>query len=312
MQFAEARHFPLSILKDYAFLPQCVTDTEVHVVHAETLPEQARILLENFYPDLTLVLKKLDAEVFLEAFETYAQEAAHVDSVASKSTVQDAIQSLISTGLSRAASDIHLVSVEAGLSLSYRCDGQLQLYKTFSLQEAGPLVNALKVMSKMDIAESRRPQTGRFRYQVADKAPLEVRVSSHPTLYGESLVLRLLTKAPYDHSLEQLGFLADQVAVLKKAARRKSGLIIVTGPTGSGKTTTLYSMLRDMDVHEKNVMTLEQPIEYFLPHIRQTEVQEKGVVSFIQAGQYSAIHTADDSRTPTAINSAPTNHQSAE
>jgi type II secretory ATPase GspE/PulE/Tfp pilus assembly ATPase PilB-like protein len=272
--------FPLSFLKEHQFLPHFTNEKEVHVLYTGRLSEEAKIFLETFYPDRLPVLECVEENMFWQSLSKYETQQTSNFSFQPQ-TVQEQIKSLLIRGIDLAASDIHFVPQEKELAIFYRCDGYLRFDQFVGYGKATPLINSIKVMSKMDVAESRRPQTGRFRHELA-KHTLEVRVSSHPTLYGECLVLRLLTKAPYNHTLEDLGFFPEQTKILRMYSNRKSGLIVMTGPTGSGKTTTLYSLLREMNLTRQNVMTLEQPIEYFLPEVRQTEVQENGVMSFAE------------------------------
>ena len=144
------------------------------------------------------------------------------------------------------------------------------------------LVTRVKVMSKMDIAESRIPLDGRFELKTEGKA-IDVRVSSYPTIYGEALVMRLLDKSNVKITLEDLGFGDENLRVFEEIIKRPYGIVLVTGPTGSGKTTTLYATLNRILSPEKNIMTIEDPVEYELAGVRQAQVNVKAGLEFANA-----------------------------
>ena len=177
------------------------------------------------------------------------------------------------------ASDIHLEPEAFFTRVRHRIDGILSPIITFHSRHWKPLSVRLKIMSGLDISETRLPQNGRFS-QIIGGRSMDCRLSTHPTHFGESMVIRLLDKKHGVQSLSKLGFSKKHTALFKKIARNPQGLVVFTGPTGSGKTTTLYALLNHMQALSRNIMTLEQPIEYQLPLIRQTEIQEKGRFSF--------------------------------
>ncbi|MCX5902989.1 MAG: GspE/PulE family protein [Proteobacteria bacterium] len=177
------------------------------------------------------------------------------------------------------ASDIHFEPDEHKLGVRYRIDGIL--HETVSppkhLQAA--LISRVKIMANMDIAETRAPQDGGFQIN-ADGRAIEFRVSSFPTIYGENVVLRILDQSKSVLSLEDLGFSPDILERYQKLLASPYGIILVTGPTGSGKTTTLYAALNSINSIDKNFITIEDPVEYRLPHIRQTQVNPKAGITF--------------------------------
>ena len=177
------------------------------------------------------------------------------------------------------ASDIHLEPERYFIRVRYRVDGHLFQAITFHERHWKALCIRLKLMAHLDIAETRFPQNGRFSRFVGGKE-MDFRLSLHPTYYGENMVIRLLDKTNGVKSLESLNFEENQRVLLKKVIQHPQGLVIFTGPTGSGKTTTLYALLSHMGALTRNIMTLEQPIEYQLPLIRQTEILEKGRLTF--------------------------------
>jgi type II secretory ATPase GspE/PulE/Tfp pilus assembly ATPase PilB-like protein len=192
----------------------------------------------------------------------------------------------------RQASDIHFDPEKIFVRVRMRCDGMLHRTQTFHIGLWQSLCVQLKVLSGMDISETRKPQDGRFSLPVMGR-PMDFRMASHPTLYGEKVVLRLLDPQKAVIALEDLGYSGHNLACIRRMVQRPEGLIIVTGPTGSGKTTSLYSMLGQLDKAHKNIMTLEEPIEYTFGGILQSEVREKAGLTFV-AGMHSILRQDPD------------------
>ena len=194
-----------------------------------------------------------------------------------------AIPALFDEILTRAvelnASDIHLEPRENFVRVRYRVDGLLQEAPPVHKTKQASLISRVKVMASLDIAESRLPQDGRTGLQVG-KNQLDLRVASLPTLHGEKIVIRLLNRRQANWQLEELGLGRDQLAVYRKIIGRKHGLVLVTGPTGSGKTTTLYATLAQLNSREVNIMTIEDPVEYQLAGINQVQVNSKSGLTF--------------------------------
>lgn len=186
------------------------------------------------------------------------------------------VNALLVDAIKTGASDIHFEPEGAFLRLRYRIDGAMVQVRSFHRSYWGAIVVRLKIMSGMNIAESRQPQDGRISFKALGRE-VDFRVASQPTVHGENIVLRLLDKTKSLVPLEQLGFSEHNSRLLFKLLKRPEGIIIVTGPTGSGKTTTLYSVLSYINSMEVNIMTLEDPVEYQLPLIRQTHVREGSV-----------------------------------
>lgn len=183
------------------------------------------------------------------------------------------VNALLVDAIKVGASDIHFEPEGSFLRLRYRIDGQMVQIRSFHLDYWNAMVVRIKIMSGMNIAESRCPQDGRISYNVLGR-DVDFRVATQPTIHGENVVMRLLDKAKSLVPLDQLGFSDHNVAVLKVLLQRPEGIIIVTGPTGSGKTTTLYSVLSYINNIDTNIMTLEDPVEYQLPLIRQSSIRE--------------------------------------
>jgi type II secretory ATPase GspE/PulE/Tfp pilus assembly ATPase PilB-like protein len=195
------------------------------------------------------------------------------------------INALISVAIQHRASDIHLEPTEEGLRFRCRIDGILRDIKTLPLDVSRRIVVALKVMCNMDIAESRRPQDGRIGKSYtegnSESSSLDMRVSTLPCVNGEKVVIRLLPRRnPFTGNIEGLGFTTRALDTYRSWLQQPQGLIIMTGPTGSGKTSTLYTSLQMIATEQVNVITVEDPVEYILPNITQTQVHELAGMTF--------------------------------
>lgn len=189
---------------------------------------------------------------------------------------------LLSTAIDLHASDMHISPTPNAGLVSYRVDGVLHLRYALPAGAHSRLVSTCKVRSGLDIAESNRAQDGRMRFAFLD-GQYDLRISTMPAALGENLVVRFLSGGGELISLEDAGFNADQQALLRRMTVHPHGTILVTGPTGSGKTTTLYAMMRRINTMEKNVLTIEDPVEYEMPLVRQVEVNEKAGTTFATA-----------------------------
>ncbi len=189
------------------------------------------------------------------------------------------INALLTEAVKTNASDIHVEPFENRLVVRMRVDGVLREVLAPKRMLAPLIVSRIKVMAKLDIAEKRLPQDGRISLRVAGR-PVDVRVSTLPSGHGERVVLRLLDKQAGRLHLEQLGMAKPQQAGIDELIRKPHGIILVTGPTGSGKTTTLYAALARLNDHSRNIMTVEDPIEYFIDGIGQTQVNTRVDMTF--------------------------------
>lgn len=188
---------------------------------------------------------------------------------------------VISEAIQQGASDIHFEPKETGLAIRYRIDGVLQTRLTPSSDITAQLLTRLKVMAKLDIAEKRLPQDGRIKMRMGGKE-VDFRASTLPTVTGERIVLRILDKGNIVLGLDQLGMPHDMCTEFRREIGFSEGIILVTGPTGSGKTTTLYSALSELQNDNTNIMTIEDPVEYRLKGIAQMGVHHKIGLSFAQ------------------------------
>lgn len=192
------------------------------------------------------------------------------------------VNRLIREAITRQASDIHIEPYEHFFRVRYRLDGILHSAGTLSLRQKEGIVARLKIMASLDIAEKRRPQDGRIRFQ-QEGTTVDLRLSTLPTTFGEKVVLRILDKSRLQLDLEVLGFAAADLRRFRKAIHLPYGMILVTGPTGSGKTTTLYAALNALNTDRVNITTVEDPIEYNLPGINQAHVRSDIGFTFAQA-----------------------------
>lgn len=213
--------------------------------------------------------------------ETKTLENAHVADDASESDLRKVaegipavrvVDSLLRHAIVQNASDIHIEPQEGGLLVRYRIDGILHDAMQLSKNAAAPITARIKVLSKLRLDEKRLPQDGRFRVETAGDR-VSFRVSILPTYYGEKTVMRLLREDVSGFTLDSLGFHGDGLQRVHDATRKKTGLILVTGPTGSGKSTTLYTILDILNTPDVNISTVEDPIEYQMPRVNQTQVR---------------------------------------
>jgi general secretion pathway protein E/type IV pilus assembly protein PilB len=189
------------------------------------------------------------------------------------------VGALLMDAVKRGASDIHFEPEYAFLRIRYRIDGVLQQVRSLHKSYWPGVAVRLKVISGMDIAETRAPQDGRLNMNLCGR-PIDFRVSAHPTIHGENIVLRVLDRERSIIPLERMGLRASTLEQLKLMMTRPEGILVVTGPTGSGKTTTLYSLLSHQNTEAVNIMTLEDPVEYPVTQMRQTSVAEVNKIDF--------------------------------
>ena len=213
---------------------------------------------------------------------TSGEGVTDISDLFDESRVVELVDSIISQSQRYQCSDIHIEPRENDIRVRYRIDGRLQDFQTLPKDINTSLISRLKIMSNMDIAETRRPQDGRILFK-SSTGRLDLRISTYPTLYGEKSVLRLLNISEALHSLSDLGFEPETKEKYNNTLIGSEGIILVSGPTGSGKTTTLYSTLNKLENPEVNIVTIEDPIEYDLGNINQAQINTKSGVSFASA-----------------------------
>jgi len=206
-------------------------------------------------------------------------ERKGLEEVAEEAPIVKLVNMIIAQAVKDKASDIHFEPEDDNLRIRSRIDGFLQEVTTLPKKLQNAIISRIKILSKMDIAETRRPQDGRIWLKVENR-DLDIRVSTFPTVHGENIVMRLLDKSTVLLGLKKLGLLENEIQIFEKLIRRPNGIILVTGPTGSGKTSTLYTALSTISSMEKNIITIEDPVEYELSLVRQTEVNPKAGITF--------------------------------
>jgi type IV pilus assembly protein PilB len=224
----------------------------------------------------------LNAQQCSEEFVSLREIQVSAPDSASDGSAVRLANKLITEAITKKASDIHIEPYEKTLRIRYRLDGVLREMHSPAPSMVRPLVSRLKIMADLDIAEKRRPQDGRIRVKEGGRS-IDIRVSTLPTDFGEKIVLRILDKSSLQLDLARLGFEEKDLKTFQRAIRLPFGMILVTGPTGSGKTTTLYAALNYINKPEINITTIEDPIEYNLQGINQTHVRPEIGLDFAGA-----------------------------
>lgn len=207
------------------------------------------------------------------------------------STEEAPIITLVNTifidSIKKGASDVHFEPYEKNFRVRYRLDGTLHEMMNLALKFKNPVTSRVKILSNMDIAEKRLPQDGRIKMRVklenGDRKDVDMRVSSVPAIFGEKVVVRILDKAMLQLDMTKLGFEEESLDVFKKMIVRPWGIILVTGPTGSGKTNTLYSAISNLNSMEKNIMTAEDPVEFYMAGINQVNIRDEIGLNFAKS-----------------------------
>ncbi|MGA8259241.1 MAG: type II secretion system ATPase GspE [Arenicellales bacterium] len=250
-----------------------------HTVDQPTFDRALRQAYEKGDSEATQVVDDLGGELDLERLAHEIPQTTDLLEAADDAPIIRLINALLSQAIRENASDIHLEAFEDRSIVRFRIDGLLRDVVEPQRAIHGALVSRLKVMSKLDIAEKRLPQDGRISLRVADRA-VDVRVSTLPTQHGERVVLRLLEKEASRLDIESLGMSAQVKEKFDRLIHQPHGIVLVTGPTGSGKTTTLYSGLLRLDRKRLNILTVEDPIEYDVGGIGQTQVNLRAGLTF--------------------------------
>jgi type IV pilus assembly protein PilB len=230
--------------------------------------------------DISSILEDVD-ETDVQVEKKQAEDT-DLEKAAGQNPVIRLVNLIIQTAVKEGASDIHIEPAEKKLKVRYRIDGELTEILTPPASMSAAITSRLKIMANLDIAERRLPQDGRIRCTVGGRR-LDLRMSTLPCGYGEKTVMRILDSRSISVELNQLGFHDDQMVIWRKAIDAPHGINLVTGPTGSGKTTTLYASLRTLDKASMNICTVEDPIEYHLDGVTQSQMHEKIGMTFAAA-----------------------------
>ncbi len=266
---------------------------------AVTTPEQIAKALERYYMgrlnSVDTVLAGMDEKEYSRISSSTGLEVTDltaVENLANEAPIVRMVNLILAEGVRLGASDIHLEPFEQEIHLRYRVDGVLYPRNAPPLSLYPAVVSRLKLMAGMDITEKRLPQDGRIRVRLGDR-DLDLRVAVAPTLHGESVVMRVLNRQSLLLDLEELGLTANNLKRLERLIRVPHGMILVTGPTGSGKTTTLYAALSRLNQPERKIITVEDPVEYELKGVNQLQVNPKINWGFAQGLRTIVRHDPD-------------------
>ena len=289
-----ARKIPSAQLKHLGALPLKEDEVNVYVAFRDLFDVEVQDQIANIFNRKILKVvvcdtTKLDKVLSkMELNESVSSLIAQIRQEISSTSTDDGgessgilrlIETILKTAISSRASDIHIESSEKNCIVRCRIDGMLAEIFVFDKDIYPPLISRLKMLSNLDIAEHRKPQDGRFSVQVLGR-DYDFRISTLPVIHGESVVMRILDKTKAIIKLSELGMLEDNLAKFSRLTRTPYGMILVTGPTGSGKTTTLYAALNDIKSVEKKMITVEDPVEYQMDMIQQVHVNEKAGLTF--------------------------------
>ena len=260
----------LSALLDKAIEPVLAPRAEITSLINRAYQQKADVVDE--------MLEDLDEDE-LAGLSKEIEKSTDLLDIANKAPIVKLVNMVLFQALKMRASDVHIQPYEEKLQIRFRIDGILydMMSPPKKIQEA--IVSRVKIMGKMDIAERRLPQDGRATVKLGD-SEVDIRISSVPTNHGERIVMRLLDKGARLYELEELGLEVEDREIVKRLIDASHGIVLVTGPTGSGKTTSLYAALKRINATEYNIMTIEDPIEYHLPGISQIEVNYKKGLTF--------------------------------
>lgn len=250
-------------------------DPDLQITPVLASEEEIMLIIELFYGfDLSIdgILNEIETgEIDFDSLQETDKGYSH--------PMVRLVNALLADAVQRGASDIHFEPEEAFLRIRYRIDGVLRQIRSLHKSYWAAMVVRLKVVSGMDIAEARTPQDGRISLSLVGRQ-IDFRVASHPTVHGENVVLRILDRKKGIVPMEDLGLSEDNLSLMQLLLARPEGIVLVTGPTGSGKTTTLYSVLGNMNTEGVNIMTMEDPVEYPMNLIRQSSVNESVKMGF--------------------------------
>jgi len=255
--------------------------TKIKKIKSLLAPEEDILNTINSYYELGEyddIIEKLGTEVIFKE-EEEEEDSKKLEAISREAPIIQLVNILIVQGVKDRASDIHIEPNEKGLLIRFRVDGMLHDIRTLPNTIKSAVVSRIKILAKMDIAERRLPQDGRFQVKFGTRG-VDLRVSTIPTVFGEKVVLRLLDKSKGLIKLEQLGFIPEQLEEFESIISKSYGIILLTGPTGSGKTTTLYAALNEVNSKDKNIITVEDPVEYKLARINQIQIKPKINLTF--------------------------------
>ena len=288
------KEIPADIAKKYGVVPVVADEDSITVALSDPMGYDAidslRYVLHGRdvqavvspRAEVQAAMAKLYANEEAADVQTRTDEVGDDNGESDDSAVVKLANMIITTAIKMKASDIHLEPMEKEFRVRYRIDGALRKMDSPPKRLQGSIISRIKIMSKMKISEKRIPQDGRIQISVNGK-DLDLRVNSVPTNHGESIVMRILDKSNLSLGLPQLGFLTDDQATFERLIKLPDGVVLVTGPTGSGKTTTLYACLGQINTPDKKLITVEDPVEYQMSGINQVQVNKDVGLDFSAA-----------------------------
>lgn len=268
----------LNHLEDIKFLTGL--NPEVYITKSSVIDG----LIDKYYGDELEMPDTLESELVETVTEEMEEEPEkELSELVNEAPLVKFVNGIIINAVKRHASDIHVEPYEKKLRIRYRIDGVLQEVMTPPVKLKDAIVSRIKIMAHLNIAERRLPQDGHIKMRLPNGKTIDLRVSTLPTLFGEKVVMRVLDKSALTLDLSKLGFEPRPLEEFMNAIKRPYGMVLVTGPTGSGKTTTLYSALSILNKPEVNIMTAEDPVEYDFPGINQVNIKEEIGLTFASA-----------------------------
>jgi type IV pilus assembly protein PilB len=295
---------PERIARELVAVPLRIKDKTLEVVIADPTPETLRVLreetrldivpliaahsdvmrvIEGTYRALGAIQSHIQAftanDTLRKGVATTAAQSAGANSGDAEAPVVKVVNLLIAQALRDRASDVHLEPQDTQMRVRFRVDGALHDITTLPAEMGPAIVSRIKIMGAMNIVERRRPQDGQTSLEIDGRA-LDIRIASTPTVFGEKVTMRLLDKSRPLYKGADLGMPADTHDAWSKLVRSPFGMVVCVGPTGSGKTTTLYATLGDINSSDRNIMTIEDPVEYILPSVNQIQINEQAGVTF--------------------------------
>ncbi|MBK3331628.1 type II/IV secretion system protein [Persephonella atlantica] len=281
-----------NMAKQFQVLPFQIEEGKVFVAMSnpfdlnaiDIVQRRTGLQVEVFVADTETLQKTIEIQYFLLE-RPIDEEIKHIIERSKAGAAADIprfVDLILNNAIIERATDIHISPEDLASHIFFRIDGIMQHFYAFPKEIHNPVVSRIKVLSGMDIAEQRLPQDGSFSHEFFEES-YDMRVSTVPTAYGENVVIRILSKNLSLFNLKSLGFEEKVLKQLEEEFLKPQGIVLVTGPTGSGKTTTLYAALRRINALRRNILTAEDPIEYKFPFIKQTQVNEKAGYTFARA-----------------------------
>jgi len=285
--------FPINIIREHKILPFKKDDDYVYVATPDPLDYEALDLIERYSikPIKLFIASSKDVQTIIERLNIYISTAELVEKIKKElqegggenvSAVEELLDLIIKSAISKRATDLHIEPLKHNITIRARVDGVLREIFSFDKEVYFPLVSKIKLLANLDISEKRKPQDGRFSRTYQDKV-YDFRVSTTPVLHGESVVLRILDQQKILLRLTELGMSEYNLNRFEYLIHSPYGIVFVTGPTGSGKTTTLYAALNEIKGVDKKIITIEDPVEYEIPLIQQIPINKAVGLDFAKA-----------------------------